>query len=69
MPLRTGVTEILEHYMLAQKLNKKQLSQQLEISNSTLSEIMNGKKKINMAIDKKLHHRLKIDGNLILEAE
>jgi len=28
---------------------------------------MNGKKKINMAIAKKLHQKLKIDGNFILE--
>lgn len=69
MPLQTGITEILEHYMLEQRLNKSQLSQQLEIPNSTLSEIMNGKKKINIAIAKKLHQRLKIDGNLILEIE
>ncbi len=67
MPLQIGITQILEHYMLEQKLNKSQLSQQLEIPNSTLSEIMNGKKKINIAIAKKLHQRLKIDGNLILE--
>ncbi len=67
MPLHTGITEILEHYMLEQKLNKSQLSKQLEIPNSTLSEIMNGKKKINLAIAKKLHQKLKIDGNFILE--
>ena len=69
MPLQTGLTEILEHYMLEQKLNKTQLSQRLEIPNSTLSEIMNGKKKINIAIAKKLHQKLQIDGNLLLEAE
>ena len=67
MPLHTGIKEVLEHYMFDNKINKSQLSKQLEIPNSTLSEIMNGKKKINLAIAKKLHQKLMLDGNFILE--
>lgn len=67
MPLPTGVKDILEHYMHENKLNKTQLASQLEIPNSTLSEIMNGKKKLNMSIARKLHQKLNIDGNVLLE--
>lgn len=67
MPLQTNLKEILEHYMFEKKLNKSQLAKQLEIPNSTLSEIMSGKKKINLAIARKLHQKLKIDGNFLLE--
>ncbi len=67
MPLQTGIKEVLEHYMFDNKINKSQLSKQLEIPNSTLSEIMNGKKKINLAIARKLHQKLMLDGNFILE--
>ena len=67
MPLQTNIREILEHYMFEKRINKSQLSKELEIPNSTLSEIMNGKKKINLTIAKKLHQKLKIDGNFILE--
>ncbi len=67
MPLQTDIREILEHYMFEKRMNKSQLSKQLEIPNSTLSEIMNGKKKINLSIAKKLHQKLNIDGNFILE--
>ena len=67
MPLYAGIKDILEHYMFEKRMNKSQLSKQLEIPNSTLSEIMNGKKKINLSIAKKLHDKLKIDGNFILE--
>jgi len=52
---------------LKKRMNKSQLSKQLEIPNSTLTEIMNGKKRINLSIAKKLHQKLKMDGNFILE--
>lgn len=67
MPLKADIGQILEHYMYEKRINKSQLSRQLEIPNSTLSEIMNGKKKINLSIAKKLHEKLKMDGNFILE--
>ena len=67
MPLRAGIKEILEHYMFEKKMNKSQLARKIEIPNSTLSEIMSGKKKINLAIARKLHQKLNIDGNFLLE--
>jgi antitoxin component HigA of HigAB toxin-antitoxin module len=35
-----------------------------EVPNSTMSEIINGKKKLNLSIIKKLHEKLNIDGLL-----
>ncbi|MEO5582923.1 MAG: helix-turn-helix domain-containing protein [Saprospiraceae bacterium] len=67
MPIRTGVKEILEHIMLEQKINKTQLAKTIEIPNSTLSDLLSGKKKINLSIARKLHQKLKIDGNFLLE--
>lgn len=67
MPLLAGIKEILEYYMFEKKMNKSQLAKTLEIPNSTLSELMNGKKKINLNIARKLHQKLKIDGNFLLE--
>ncbi|MDX2049120.1 MAG: helix-turn-helix domain-containing protein [Chitinophagaceae bacterium] len=67
MPLQAGIREVLEHYMFEKKMNKSQLAKKLEIPNSTLSEIMSGKKKLNLAIVRKLHQKLKIDGNFLLE--
>ena len=67
MPLQAGIREVLEQYMYEKKMNKTQLAKKLEIPNSTLSEIMSGKKKMNLAIVRKLHQKLKIDGNFLLE--
>ncbi|EHQ27198.1 helix-turn-helix domain-containing protein [Mucilaginibacter paludis] len=67
MPMQASITDVLQNIMHEKKMNKSQLSAFLEIPNSTLSSILNGKKKINMGIAKKLHSKLHIDGNLILE--
>jgi len=67
MPLHTDIRDVLEHYMIENNINQTELSQLLEISNSALSEILSGKKKLNIKIAKKIHQKLKIDGNLILE--
>ena len=67
MPIRAGIKEVLEQVMLEQKINKTQLARTIEIPNSTLSDLLSGKKKINLSIARKLHHKLKIDGNFLLE--
>jgi|SRR4030095_1367882 len=67
MPLYTDIRDVLEHYMNENDINQSELSRVLEISNSALSEILSGKKKLNINIAKKIHQKLKIDGNLILE--
>ena len=68
MPVSTTIPALLEEYMHENRLNKIQLSRLLEISNSTMSEIINGKRKPNLVILKKLHEKLRIDGNFLLEA-
>jgi len=67
MPLYTDIRDVLEHYMSENNINQTELSKKLEISNSALSEILSGKKKLNINIAKKIHQVLKSDGNLILE--
>ena len=67
MPIQASIREVLEYYMFENRINKNELSKKLEIPNSTLSEIINGKRKINLSIAKKLHQKLNIDGNFILE--
>lgn len=67
MPVQASITDVLQNVMYEKRLNKSQLSAFLEIPNSTLSSILSGKKKINISIAKKIHSKLHIDGNLILE--
>jgi HTH-type transcriptional regulator/antitoxin HigA len=67
MPVYITIPEVLEDYMHENKINKAQLSKILEVPNSTVSEIISGKKRINLSIAKKLHQKLNIDGNFILE--
>jgi HTH-type transcriptional regulator/antitoxin HigA len=67
MPAQTTIADILEDYMHENRINKAQLSKILEVPNSTVSEIINGKKPINLSIAKKLHQKLNIDGNFLLE--
>src|SRR6478752_6742031 len=63
MPIYTSIKDILEYYMFENSINKVELSKHLQIPNSTLSEILNGKNRINLSIAKKLHQKLNIDGN------
>ena len=69
MPLHASVTNLLESVMREKRINKSELSKILEISNSTLSEILNGKRSINLKIAKRLHDKFMIDGNVILELQ
>jgi HTH-type transcriptional regulator/antitoxin HigA len=67
MPVATTIPDLLEEYMHDNKINRSELSKLLQVPNSTVSEIMTGKKKVNLAIVKKLHQKLNIDGNFLLE--
>ena len=68
MPLKTSIAGMLQDVMYEKRIRKSELSRLLEIPNSTLSEILNGKKRINLSIAKKLHDKLHFDGNVILES-
>lgn len=67
MPVVHDLSTILTAYMKENNLTRKRLAAYLEVGNSTLSEILNKKRPITLDFAKKLHSKLKIDGNLILE--
>lgn len=70
MPMKapTTITEMIRYKMFEMNLRQKQLAKMLEISETRISELLTGKRKINMELAKKLHTKLKIDANFILEA-
>ena len=70
MLIKTLITiiEMIRYKMFEMNLKQKQLAKLLEISEARISELLTGKRKINMELAKKLHTKLKIDANFILEA-
>ena len=69
MPIRQPRTlvEMLELKMYEQKLKQKDLAALLGVSATRLSEVMQGKRKVNMDLAKRLYSVLKIDAGFILE--
>ncbi|MFN0213147.1 MAG: type II toxin-antitoxin system HigA family antitoxin [Saprospiraceae bacterium] len=69
MPIRQPKTlvEMLELKMYERKLKQKDLAELLGVSATRLSEVMQGKRKVNMDLAKRLHTVLKIDAGFILE--
>lgn len=69
MPIRQPRTlvEMIELKMYERKLNQKELAALLEISPTRLSEVMQGKRKVNMDLAKRLFRVLKISPEFILE--
>jgi len=69
MPIRKPKTlvEMLELKMYERKLKQKELADLLGVSATRLSEVMQGKRKVNMDLAKRLHSVLKIDAAFILE--
>lgn len=67
MPVKHDLKTILEAYMKENNLTKQKLASFLGIGNSTLSEVLNDKRPITMDFAKKLHAKIHLDGNLILE--
>lgn len=61
------LTDMIRFKMFEMNLRQKQLASLLEISEARISEILSGKRKVNIAIAKKLHSKLNIDANFILE--
>jgi len=58
----------IEREMFERRLNKGQLAALLEIPASRLSEVLNGKRGVNLDFAKRLHSKLGIPGDFILEA-
>ena len=67
MPVKHDIATLLEAYMKENNLNRQKLAAFLEVGNSTLSEIINGKRPITLDFAKKLHNKIHFDGNMILE--
>lgn len=69
MPIKTPstLTEMIRYKMFEMNLKQKQLAKLLEISEARISELLTGKRKINIELAKKLHSKLNIDARFILE--
>ncbi len=69
MPVRQPktLTEMLEWKMYERKLKQKDLAELLGISATRLSEVMQGKRKVNMDLAKRLYEKLEISAAFILE--
>lgn len=66
-PKPTTLSSMIELKMYEMKLKQKDLAQLLGIESSRVSEILNGKRRVTLDIAKRLHEKLGIDGNFILE--
>lgn len=66
-PKPTTLTGMIEWKMYEMKLKQKDLAQLLGIENSRVSEVLNGKRRITLDLAKRIHEKLGIDGNFILE--
>jgi len=67
MPVKHDLTTILEAYMKENGLTKQKLAAFLGVGNSTLSEVLNKKRAITLDFAKRIHSKMHLDGNLILE--
>ena len=69
MPMQPqSLLEMIQVKMFERRLKQKELASLLEISDTTLSEILNGKRKINLDLSKNLYKRMGISADFILEA-
>lgn len=70
MPIKQPktITEMIRYKMFEMNLKQKQLAKLLGISEARISELLTGKRKINIELAKKLHSKLNIDAHFILEA-
>ena len=69
IPLRekSPLIRCIEDYFYSRNLHQKDGARILGVNESVFSQIMCGKRKISMSLAKRLHSRLGIDANLILE--
>lgn len=66
-PKPTTLAGMIELKMYEMKLKQKDLAELLGVEASRVSEVINGKRKVTLELAKKLHEKLDIDGNFILE--
>ena len=68
MPMQPSFPDILIYVMQFKRYTQSELSEDLSISKSLLSEILNGKKQPNLSIVVNLHKKFGIDANILLES-
>jgi len=68
MPMQPSFPDILIYVMQFKRYTQSELSEDLAISKSLLSEILNGKKQPNLSIVVNLHKKFGIDANVLLES-
>jgi HTH-type transcriptional regulator / antitoxin HigA len=62
-----SLSDMLRLKMFEFKYKQRDLAQLLDITPTRLSEIMNGKRKVNIDLAKRLYQKLNIDPKFILE--
>ena len=69
LPLRekTPLIRSIEDYFYARNMKQKEGAQLLGINESVFSQILSGKRRITMPIAKRLHSKLGINADMILE--
>ncbi len=69
LPLRekTPLIRYIEDYLYARNMKQKEGAKFLGINESVFSQILSGKRRITMPIAKRLHSKLGINAELILE--
>jgi antitoxin component HigA of HigAB toxin-antitoxin module len=69
MPMANSVSGILLGYMATHNLNRTKLGTVLQVSGSTISDILNGKKGISFPLAVKMHQILKINAEELLSVK
>ena len=60
------LVEMLELRMFERKLKQKDLAKVLQVTENRISEVINGNRKVNMDLAKRLYSELNIDPHFIL---
>jgi antitoxin component HigA of HigAB toxin-antitoxin module len=68
MPMQPSFPDILLYIMQYKRFSQSELSENLSISKSLLSEILNGKKQPNLDIVVNLYKTFHIDANTLLDS-
>jgi Predicted transcription regulator containing HTH domain len=68
MPIKqpSTIAEMLRYKMFELNLKQKQLAKLVGVSETRISELLNGKRKLNIGLAKKLHFKLNIDADFLL---
>ena len=69
MPIKAPKTlaEMIRYKMFEMNIRQNQLARLLEVSETRISELLAGKRKVTLDLAKKLYTRLNIDASFILE--